>query len=230
LSTLSELRAEIQPTSPSTLLSLSTLCHSAFTINRKTYIKRRAFPFLYLMTLLSRADLRGLELETLVVFQAATGILSSILESGAAGERDLGLLTGLYTVLGRSGMLPMTQGGAGAYAPQQGLGTLAYGSPISSPASTTSSLIQTPYAAPVALPGGNHHPHHNHYHQQQHPCTPFSPSNHFASLPPQHHFLPHRPHHQQQRHPASPFSSYYGPLPPHAYNGGLGLTGTPIRL
>ncbi|CDZ96207.1 Nucleotide-binding, alpha-beta plait [Phaffia rhodozyma] len=98
LSNLTELRREIQPTSARALNSVLELCSTAFS-TKKSYIKRKSFPFLYMMTILTRASLKGLEMDLLVVFQGAALIISNLLESGAASTSELALARALYSVL-----------------------------------------------------------------------------------------------------------------------------------
>ncbi|KAL7414319.1 hypothetical protein BDY24DRAFT_440761 [Mrakia frigida] len=110
LSNLMELRREIQPNSSRVLPGLLALCQTAFS-TKKSYIKRRSFPFLYLLTLLTRADLRGMETDILLAFQGATLVLSSILESGAATADSISLSNQMVQVVARTSLLaPIVQG------------------------------------------------------------------------------------------------------------------------
>jgi hypothetical protein len=57
------------------------------------------------MSILTRADLTGLEMDALVTFQGAALVIANVLESGVASPEDLALAGALYAVLLKSALI-----------------------------------------------------------------------------------------------------------------------------
>lgn len=57
------------------------------------------------MSILTRADLTGLEMDTLITFQGAASVIANVLESGVASPEDLALAGALYAVLLKSTLI-----------------------------------------------------------------------------------------------------------------------------